>query len=219
MANINKNFASLVAIGSQNPQILNEDFLKINGIIPADRPPFERKTKFISTPPFATIEFGPVSIIVEEQRFQIREVDLSDWKHSHVFNIATKYYEILKYTPIKTAGINLNSQIDFDSIEESEKFQNLLMPKTAKVIEIISKEDVDVSLRLRYPHLHNGRVLLTIEGVTLDKLHRQLNFNYEFECLEDNQTNWPKFKAELNNLNQLIKYFNSVLERFQEAIS
>ena len=118
MANIQKNFASVIALGSQNPQILNGDFLKINKIIPADQAPFDKTPKFISTPPFASIAFGPVEILVEEQRFQIREAGLADFKETHIFDIALKYYEVLKYTPVRTVGINLNCQVDFENVEE-----------------------------------------------------------------------------------------------------
>ncbi len=218
MANIQKNFASVVALGSQNPQILNEDFLKINKIIPADQAPFDKKTNFISTPPFATIAFGPVEILVEEQRFQIREAGLADWNETHIFDIAIEYYKVLKYTPVKTVGINLNSQVDFENIEESIKFQKLLFPDKSRILEIISEDNIDISMRLRYPHSDNGRVLLTIDRSIPDKLQRQLNFNYEFDCVEDKETNWKKVETELSHVNNIADYFNGIIDKLLEAI-
>ena len=217
MADIQKNFASVVAIGSQNPQILNEPFLKINKIIPADQAPFDKCTNFVSTPPFATIGFGPVEIIVEEQRFQIREAGLSDWNTS-IFNIVMNYYKILEYTPVTTVGLNLNCQIGFENIEESEGFQKLLLPEKSKIVEIISKDSVDVSIRLRYPHTDNGRVLMTIDRTIPDKLQRNLNFNYEFNCFKDGQTDWPMFKTELSNVNNIADYFSDIIDKLLGAM-
>jgi len=217
MADIQKNFASVVALGSQNPQILNEDFLKINKII-TDQPPFDQKPSFVSTPPFTTIAFGSVEILVEEQRFQIREAGLSDWNETHIFDIAINYYDILKYTPVKTVGLNLSCQIDFENIEEAEKFQKLLLPAKSKIIEIISEDNVDISLRLRYPYADNGRVLLTIDRLRPDTLQRQLGFNYEFNCSEDGSTDWSMFKLELSNVNNLSDYFSKIIDNLLEAI-
>lgn len=217
MANIQKNFASAVAIGGQNPQILNEPFLKINKIIPTDQSPFDKMTNFVSTPPFATIGFGSVEIIVEEQRLQVREAGLSDWNTS-IFNIVMNYYKILEYTPVTTVGLNLNCQIGFENIEESEGFQKLLLPEKSKIVEIISKDSVDVSIRLRYPHTDNGRVLLTIDRAIPDKLQRNLNFNYEFNCFKDGQTDWPMFKTELSNVNNIADYFSDIIDKLLGAM-
>lgn len=218
MANIQKYFASVVALGSQNPQILNEDFLKINKIIPSDQSPFDKKTSFLSTPPFATIAFGSIEILVEEQRFQIREAGLLNWNETHIFDIAIDYYKILKYTPVKTVGLNLNCQIDFENIEEADKFQKLLLPEKSNIIEIISEDNIDISLRLRYPHMDNGQVLLTIDRSSPDKLQRQLSFNYEFDCLKDGKTEWSIFVAELSNVNKLSDYFSGIIDKLLETI-
>ncbi|MCK4819585.1 hypothetical protein KA005_27705 [bacterium] len=45
MASQSKNFISIVALGGQNPQILNVDFLKNNKIIPIDEAPFDQLFK------------------------------------------------------------------------------------------------------------------------------------------------------------------------------
>jgi hypothetical protein len=217
MADVQKNFASIVALGSQNPQILNEDFLKNNKIIPADQAPFEKCTNFVSTPPFVTIGFGPIEILVDEQRFQIREAGLSDWNTS-IFNIAMNYYSILKYTPVSTVGLNLHCQIDFENVEESEGFQKLLLPEKSKIVEIISKDNVDISIRLRYPHTNNGRMLVTIDRTVPEKLQRKLSFNYEFDCLKNGQTNWPIVEAELSNINNMSDYFSDIINKLLEAI-
>lgn len=217
MANIQKNFASIIALGGQNPQILNEDFLKINKIIPAQAP-FDKKTNFISTPPFATIAFGPIEFLVEEQRFQIREAGLADWNETQIFDITIEYYKVLKYTPVKAVGINLNCQVDFENVEESIKFQKLLFPEKSKILEIISKDNIDISMRLRYPYSDNGRVLLTIDRSSQDNLQRQLSFNYEFDCIEGKETNWKMVQTELSHVNNIADYFSSIIDKLLEAI-
>ena len=217
MANIQKNFASVVALGSQNPQILNEDFLKINKIIPSDQATFDKRTHFISTPPFATIAFGTVEIIVEEQRFQIRETSLSDWKESCIFDIIKQYYNVLKYTPIKTVGINLNAQISFDSPEEADVFQKLLMPVTSKISKIIAKENADTSMIIRYPYSDGGRSMLTIDKTIPGDL-RRLSFNYEFDCPSETPAKWSMFNSKLEKIEELSDYFSAILKDLLKEI-
>jgi len=218
MANIQKNFASVIALGSQNPQILNEDFLRINKIIPFDQPPYDKKTNFVSTLPFTTIAFGPVEIIVEEQRFQIRQAGLSDWDKTSIFDILINYFKVLEYTPVKTIGINLNCRIDFESIEESEKFQKLLLPEKSKIVEIISKDDIEIGLRLRYPFADKRQALLTVDRANQDALQRQLSFNYEFNCFKDGQTDWFLVETELSNVNKLSDYVSDLIDKLLEAM-
>jgi hypothetical protein len=218
MANIQKNLASVVALGSQNPQILNEDFLKNNKIIPVGQTIFDKVTNFISTPPFATIAFGSVEIVVEEQRFQIREVGLSDWEESCIFDIAKEYYKVLVYTPITTVGINLNAQISFENSEEASSFQKLLMPETGSINEIIAKKNADVSTIIRYPYSDNGQAMLTVDKSTPDGLNRPLSFNYEFVCPAENQAKWSKFNGELEKIEELSDYFSSILKDLLKEI-
>ena len=218
MANIQKNFASVVALGSQNPQILNEDFLKINKIIPTDQATFEKRTNFISTPPFATIAFGSVQIIVEEQRFQIREAGLSDWEKSCIFDIAKEYYKVLEYTPVTTVGINLNAQASFENSEEASNLQKLFMPVTSSISKIIAKKNTDVSTIIRYPYSDSGRAMLTIDKSTPDGLNRLLSFNYEFVCPSENQAKWSKFNDELEKIGELSGYFSSILNDLLKEI-
>ena len=217
MAKIEKNFVSVVALGSQNPQILNEDFLKVNKIIPSEQSIFEKKTNFISTPILTTIAFGSVEIIVEERRFQIRHTNLPSWTETPIFDIVIKYYDVLKFTPVETAGFNFNCKIVFDSLEEANNFHKILLPDTSKIKEIIS-EDVDVGMKLLYSYKDNGRVLLTIERLIHEKSERVLNFNYEFSCLKDGQTKWSIFKERLSKVDQLTQYFSDITGRLLEII-
>jgi hypothetical protein len=119
---------------------------------------------------------------------------------------------------VKTVGLNLNCQIDFENVEEAEKFQALLLPEKSRIIEIISEKNIDISLRLRYPYAANSRALLTIRESSSDKLQRQLSFNYEFDCFKGSQTDWPMVIANLENTNKLINYFSSIIEKIRKAI-
>ena len=124
----------------------------------------------------------------------------------------------MKYTPVRTVGINLNCQVDFENVEESIKFQKLLFPEKSKVLEIISEDNIDISMRLRYPHSDNGRVLLTIDRSSQDKLQRQLSCNYEFDCIEGKETNWKKVETELSNVNNISDYFSDIIGKLLEAV-
>ena len=115
MANQTKNFISVVALGSQNPQILNVDWLIGNGIISEEQHPFNelfkegrKPTSFLSTPPFTTLVLGPLEFTVDEQRFQIRATSITNWEDTIIFDIAQKYFEVLKHTPLQAVGVHFN---------------------------------------------------------------------------------------------------------------
>lgn len=217
MASIQKNFASLVALGSQNTQIINEEFLKNNEIIPRDSEPFNKQTDFLSTPPFSTIQFGPVEILVEEHKFQIREKGLTTWDETQIFDIAKKYYGVLKYTPIKVVGLNFHCLLTFDNSEEADSFHKLLLPNTSQILQVIPDSDIDISLKLHYPH-DTGRVLFSIEKLNPDSLQRQLCLNYEFDCFKDGKTEWGTFNSKISQRNEIEEYFAGIVNRLLGVI-
>ena len=221
MAEISKNFISLVALGGLNPQILNVDFLKVNKIVPTSEPPFDKLfqqqkpfTKFISTPIVSELLLENIHFIVEEGRFQIRDVAVSEWDKTKVLAIAIKYFEVLPYTPLKTVGLNLNATITFETNQEAQKFQQIFLPEKSKVIGIISKENIVADLVLHYSYSDNGeRISLSLSQQNNTKIKRILNFNYEFDFID-----WTHFGAELNKISQISKYFDSILEQLLKGI-
>ncbi len=221
MAGISKNHISLVALGGQNPQILTVDFLRTHKIVPENKPPFSEIfqgekpfTEFLSTPPFTRLVIGSIEFVVDERRFQIRDHSVSEWAGSVILGIAEKYFGVLPHTPLKVVGLNLNSTITFDSIEEAGRFQGLFFPDESPIIAMVSKESVSASSVLRFPYSEDGgRVTLTIERADTEKPRRGVNFNYEFDF-----TDWSGFKTELQRVPEIAQCSDGIFRRLIEAL-
>lgn len=89
---------------SNNPRLLNHDFLERNAIIPKDW----NTSNVLVTPPLALIQYeNGVSIQVEEQKLQFSCVKPNefDWI-SELPNIAINYLDVLLHVSYKNVGIN-----------------------------------------------------------------------------------------------------------------
>jgi len=221
MANLKKNFISFVALGGQNPQIINVDFLKDNKIIPIDEPPFDELlkqekpfTKFVSTPVLANLVLENIEFIIDESRFQIQDIAISKWTGTKILNIAEKYFDTLPYTPLKIVGINFNVAITFDNPKENLNFQELVLSEGSKIKGIISKDNITADLVLRYPYTNDKeRIQLSLKQSNKQDNKRVINFNYEF-----NFSDWSNFKTELKKFSELADYFDSILEQIIKTI-
>jgi hypothetical protein len=224
MANQSKNFISFVALGGLNPQILNIDFLKVNSIISINDPPFDKLLKqgaapdtFISVPGLvANLVVANIEIFVDQQRLQIRDTKVSEWSETKILDIASKYFQVLPYTPLKLVGVNFNSTIMFDTSKEAQDFQELFFPRNSPLAQIISKQGINASSMLRYPYSDSGnhsRIQLTIEQPDTENKRRVVNINYEFDF-----TGWESFKNELKRVPEIGKYCDHILEQFLKVI-
>jgi len=201
MAQKIKNHISVVALGRQNPQILNPDFLKISSIVPVDKEPFlsvykegQPFTEFISTPPFTRLVIKNIDFIVDEQRMQIKQVGIDNWTNSPIFDILIKYYKVLPHTPLQIVGINLNYKIVFDNTGEIEKFQKTLFSQDHPIAHVIRSDRVNIGMELTYPYKDKDRIKIII-GRLQDNF-RIVNFNYEFDYkgVGDLESKFKEFK-------------------------
>ena len=216
MAEIRKNFISLVALGRPNPQILNVDFLKSNKIVLMDDPPFDKLlqqekpfTRFISTPVMSNLVMENIEFVVDEGRFQIRDTAVSEWSETKILDIAQKYFHVLPYTPLQIIGLNFNSTIMFSTPEEAANFQLLFLSKNNKIMQIICEDNITAGLVLSYPYSDNGgRILLTLNRPNEANDERTVNFNYEFNFID-----WPNFNMELARVSGVGDYFDSTLDK------
>lgn len=220
MAEIGKNFISLVALGRPNPQILNVDFLKDNKIVPTDEPPFDKLfqqekpfTRFISTPVVSNLVLGNIEITVDEARFQIRDIAVSNWTETKIFDIAKKYFKVLPHTPLNAVGINLSSTITFTTNKETADFQQFLLPKNSGILKVISADNISANLVLLYPYGASGRITLMLNQPKNTDNQRIINFNYEFDF-----TDWSKFADELEKVPEIGGYCDSILSQLLKAI-
>jgi hypothetical protein len=218
MATINKNFITVVVLGAHNPQILTVDFLCQKGVLDPNASGFEilkREKKFVdflSTPPFVRLDLGTIEFIIQQERFQIKESSISEWSESKAVRIARKYFEVLPHTPIRVIGINLNIKVLFDDQYEAGMFDQLLIPTSSRLPEIVKAENPIANMALRYSSpIGNGRATLTI-GHPEKNMERSINFNFEFDYLESQD--WQK----LDRIAEFGEYFDSVVVSLCEAI-
>ena len=181
-------FLSIIFIGGLNPQILNHDFLLNNGIIPKDQEPFKEFligdgksfTDFISTPPFASIKYGPISITVDEKSYQIVDARFKNKPSNMIIEITKKYFgEILKFTPLRVGGINLNGIIQFNDAQDEQKFDALLGITKKNLTEISNTDDVRVGIEFTFPW-KNGMIAVQVSKPRDRKKPGKLQLNYEF---------------------------------------
>ena len=220
MAQLKKNYVSVVAIGDQNPQIINVDFLRDTKIISVDEPPFselfqqkEPAIKFTSVPGLANLALGHIEFLIDLGRFQVRDTAVSEWIETKAIDIARKYFKVLSYTPLKIVGFNFNSTVVFDDSVEVASLQRAFLPEDSPIHEIISKDILSASTALRYPYPEEkGRALLTLGHLNQDD-ERALNFNYEFDF-----TDWIEFEAELGKFPEIARYCDSIFAQLLKAV-
>jgi hypothetical protein len=186
LAKLTKSFLSLVAVGSQNPQILNIDFLKQNKILPLDDPTFNEfikdkpPTEFVSLPGFSKMVLNNIEFHIDVKRFQIRDNAVSDWLSTRILPIAVKYFEILPHTPLSAIGLNFNFTMDFESESEEQKLIQALIPHNKVVSNLISSDKVDANCSFIY-HCPEIGAQLTISiqnSINVDH-QRILNMNFQ----------------------------------------
>jgi len=182
-------FVSIVLLGKHNPQILNHDFLVRNSILPSEDQPFrdflakeegEQFSQFISTPPMTTISYGPVSIVVDEGRYQIADRRFPEPSGTTVVDITKRYFgKCLCYTPFTAGGINFNGRLHFQMSDDEAGFDRRLGLDRERLSELAQTEDVRVGTTISFPCL-DGSVEVQVAKPKLRPEPATLNFNYEF---------------------------------------
>ncbi len=218
MPSFTPKFFSIVLLGRQNPQILNHNFLIENNVIPVQSEPFkslieessDKKqpfTEYISTPVVTTLRYKWISIIIEENRFQIKDDKFENPSKSLIIGITKNYFgNLLRYTPFRLGGINFFGELnfinekdesDFDHVLGVDSHKSQLFLKTAKArysTKIDSSWNGDkIEIRINKPK----------EG--LEK--GEINFNYEY-----NYEDIDSFINKLYKTNNVYKKFNEILK-------
>ena len=211
-------FFSIIFLGRQNPQILNHDFLINNKILPEDVEPFDELllkekpkqfTEFVSTPILTAINYNFIKIIIEENRYQITDLRFLDPLLSPIIPITKKYFgEILKYTPLKLGGINLNGIIKFADKEDEEVFDKQFGLYHKNLLEIFGDgEDIRLGLTLSFPW-NKGILEVNLPKNKDCSEPGAINFNYEFKY-----ENMDSFIKNLDDLEIIYDKFNNILDK------
>ena len=216
MSKFKGQYFSIVLTGRQNPQILNHDFLVKNEIIQKNREPFvkffsennkKQFTEFISTPILSTIKYGPISIVVEETRFQIIDFRFKVSSKNPIIDITTRYFgKHLKYTPFELGGVNFNGIIKFDNIEDENDLDKNLGITRDKLVGKINESKVRIGIAFTYPW-KKGEIKIQLTKPKENTKPCSINFNYEFK--------YDDIENFLNNLEDVDEAF----EKFTDLLS
>jgi hypothetical protein len=210
-------FVSVVLIGSQNPQILTHDFLVRHNILPSDEEPFRELlareegnqfTEYVSVPVMTSLSYGPVSLIVEQNRYQARDSRFSAPAASPIFGITRRYFRVLPHTPFKLGGINLNGTIAFDDMPDERALDESLGIRASRLSELVGRDDFRAGLSVSC-QWHGGTIEIQMPKPK-DRLQpAAVNFNYEFgytdidsflSCLDDVSMVYDRFCEFLGDL-------------------
>lgn len=185
------NFFSIVLLGSHNPQILNHDFLINNKILPQEEEPFktlldgEKKGKkpfneFLSTPPVTSIRYKWISIIVDQNRYQIKDDSKKTSYESPIIQITKEYFgKYLKYTPFILGGLNFHGELLFHDGEDQISFDSKMGIDSSRLaISHESYPEFDIRIKLPW---NDGKIEIRKSKDPIDKLKGAFNFNYEFK--------------------------------------
>lgn len=206
---------SIVILGRHNPQILNHDFLLNKGVLPTNKEPFKSLftaqnpktcTDFISTPVLTSIRYGPISLVVEEHRYQIKDDRFENPPSSPIIEITKKYFgELLQYTPLQLGGINLQGTIGFASVEDEQVFDERLGIVKEKLFDLAGTSDTRASIAFTFPW-SGGMVEVRIRKPKERTQPGEINFNYEFKY-----EGMDSFLKNLDDTGQVYKKFNDLL--------
>lgn len=210
-------FISIVFIGRHNPRILNHDFLVRNQVLPADTEPFASRLarqdgqpfdEFVSVPVFTTIRYGPISILVDENRYQIRDDRFRSPALSPIVGITKKYFgDLLRYTPLQAGGVNLNGLVTFENDEDEKAFDAKTGLDRAAGAALLGASDVKGSITLTAlgdDATTEVRVSKPRDGAS----RAELNFNYEFRY-----TDIDSFLRRLDDTAPIYQRFCSLVSR------
>lgn len=216
MSQFKGQFFSIIFIGRQNPQILTPAFLIDNDIIPKTREPFKTIlagkeanpfTEFISTPVLASLRYSNISIVVEENRYQIQDNNFDDLISSPIIQITKDYFgKILRYTPLKIGGINFNGIIEFKDEKEEHSFDERLGIGRNKLSTFTGTSEIKYGMTFSYPY-SNGFIEVQLPKPKLPDMRQcGINFNYEFKYAD-----MDSFVSNLDNIPSLYEKFNDLL--------
>lgn len=113
------NVAIVVISESNNPRLLNPDFLERNRIVPKDW----KVKDVLVTPPFARVLYdNGVQILLEENKLHIlsQQPDMISWEHE-LPGIATSFLEVLPQVSYRSIGLNFVYLSDHPKGADAEK--------------------------------------------------------------------------------------------------
>lgn len=205
-------FSIVVTANSNNPTILNKDFLQSNKIIPKS---WTVKGQHICTPPISQIEFEEgIKIISQLDKVIFLEKELGDWPNKiNIPKIAQKYIETLPHVQYLAVGINLKNTYEFQNIIKARDY---IIKKFIKEGPWLTKEDdpIKTGVNLQLPLSKNHRLNLSIQDIDKPDTKKGvvlISYNFHTDIILKRQKDKiNKIIEEINNWKECNKKFNEI---------
>jgi len=205
------NFSIVVLAQSNNPSILNPDFLKNNKIVDSSFTP----KKVICTPPISEVTFSEaISIIAEFERIQFIDTNIQRIPDdSPIPEIAKKYIEVLRHVRYIATGINFTGHYLCPDKDFAESF---LLKRFIKEGEWLSIGDtVQAGLKFIYS-FGETKNTISIDSAELIKSENEKNpiILFNVNCHHDTKDNGiDKIKSFISNWQIQFERFNNFIEK------
>jgi hypothetical protein len=177
---------SIVVVGEDcNPSILNPDFLRVQGIVPAEWG-WALADAPLTTRNLSVVTYDcEVTIKVEPNRFQVTDASGSaPDAHARLLKIARRYVEVLPHVRYTAVGNNFQRFLAVDAPLD------MLQQHFIKQGPWLDKNSLDVGVSFAYDH-DGGRLTLAFENKLLiapqnDEFHQVegvgIKANFHREC-------------------------------------
>lgn len=195
---------------SHNPSIVQPTFLKTEGIVPDS---WGEPKEAIVTPPFASITYDHVQIVVEANRLQIRSALPHTIGAAEIAGAAQRYVKALPKTPYRAVGINFGGFSEQPDpgpaivdryVSEGPWKSEELQPTAAEVTLSYSLEGADLKIRISIAQVKLAGMTTTQTGVGFDG-----NFHL---AMEQGAPMTSALKA-LESVNNRAQQYSKVVEK------
>ncbi|MBD2445945.1 hypothetical protein H6G76_02000 [Nostoc sp. FACHB-152] len=209
-------FGIVIAVKNHQPTILNPDFLKYSGIVPADWE-LARQTIFTNNVVQITYTSG-INIVAEPNRIMFLEaIEGKELAQVMIPDIVRKYVQALPNLEYEALGINPRKHITFEQQHQASKYlsEKLLLPGEWQEI---GQAKVRASLNLAYT-LERSPFYLSINEAAIRQEDETMtpivmfNGSFSYELSGDNIT------ERLLGLQQVLDNWQADLEIYQEIIN
>lgn len=192
---IKNNFLSIVVLGSFNPSILTSSFLANECKVTFSEKPDEKHL-----PIFSIVTYNNLVFQTTYENFQVIQNNIDNFDNPLILEPVKKYFQVLRYTPLTTCGINFN--IDISKINMPH-FEKLVLDDEIKLLDAINKKEILLDQNI-FLNKESGRksfrqlnMLYHLDDFVSESLSIQkkeensltINFNHEVGNLHENSEN------------------------------